>query len=422
MLLEMHLKNSIGCLLYELKGVTIAMTENSWPLMKNNVEREDLDLLIEYLRQDDPKLTHGPKVAEFEETWSKWLGVKYSVMLNSGSSANDLTMLALRELHGTGEVIVPALTWVSDIASVIHAGFSPVFVDINPRSLGLDTEKVLASLTPNTKAVFITHVLGYNALTNELLAELSRLGIPLVEDVCESHGATHGGRKLGSLGWASNFSFYYAHHMTTIEGGMVSTDDPELFDLIRMLRSHGMVRESISDQTKQKYLNAYPDLNPDFIFAHYSHNMRPTEINGILGLSQLRRLDQNNRRRTDNLMRFLDGLDSDLYRTDFLTEGSSNYALTLVLAEASLNFRNCVEETLYEKGVEFRRGLSGGGNQLRQPYLKMFKNIPGPESLPNTDFVHHFGWYIGNYPSLDFETIDSLCKTLNSISKQSLPA
>lgn len=386
-----------------------------WPLMKNNVEREDLDLLIEYLKKDNPRLTHGPRVAEFEEAWSRWLGVRFSVMLNSGSSANDLTMLALREMRGTGEVIVPALTWVSDIASIIHAGFSPVFVDINPRTLGLDAAKVMSAITHKTKAVFLTHILGYNALTDELLAELPRLQIPIIEDVCESHGATHNGKKLGSLGWASNFSFYYAHHMTTIEGGMISTDDSQLFDLLRMLRSHGLVRESLYDETKEKYLSGYPDLNPDFIFAHYSHNMRPTELQGILGLSQLKRLDDNNQKRTSNLIRFLNGLDSRLYRNDFIVKGSSNYAFTLVLVKPSFAFRDRVEQTLKSEGIEFRRGLSGGGNQLRQPYLRRLKIAPDPASLPNTDFVHHFGWYIGNYPGLEIGKIDFLCKLLNSI-------
>ena len=159
--------------------------------MINNVERADLDLMIDHLKQDDPKLTHGPKVHEFENQWSKWLGVKYSVMLNSGSSANDLSMLALRELYGKGEVIVPALTWVSDIAAVLHAGHKPVFVDIDPQSLGMSTDKIISAITPNTKAIFFTHVLGLNGLTDELLAELDKRGILLIEDVCESHGATH---------------------------------------------------------------------------------------------------------------------------------------------------------------------------------------------------------------------------------------
>ena len=236
-----------------------------WPLMKNNVSREDLDAVIDHLKQEDPKLTHGPYVREFENEWSKWLGVKYSVMVNSGASANDLTMLALGELRGKGEVIVPGLTWVSDIASVLHAGHTPVFVDIDEKSLGMNTSAIINAITPNTKAVFLTHVLGLNALTDTLLDTLKDLSIPLIEDVCESHGATHKGRKLGSLGWASNFSFYYAHHMTTIEGGIVSTNDPEFYEMIRIMRSHGMVRESSSQETKKKYSDSFPDLNPDFI-------------------------------------------------------------------------------------------------------------------------------------------------------------
>lgn len=390
------------------------MTEIPWPLMQNNVEREDLDLLIAHLQGDDPKLTHGPIVAQFEAEWSEWLGVKHSVMVNSGSSANDLTMLALREMKGSGQVIVPALTWVSDIASVLHAGFDPVFVDINKRTLGMSTELILEAITPKTKAVFLTHVLGYNALNDKLISELKRLGIELIEDVCESHGATHNSKKLGSFGWASNFSFYYAHHMTTIEGGMVSTNDSDLYDLIRMLRSHGLVRESLNEKTRGKYLAEFSDLNPDFIFAHYSHNMRPTEINGILGLSQLRRLDANNAIRTENLMSFLSGLDSKVFWTDFHVEGSSNYAFTLVLRQGSYSLRDSIEQRLRSNGIEFRRGLSGGGNQLRQPYLRRFRGlIPSPESLPNTDFVHNFGWYIGNYPTIEQSRIEWLTSLLN---------
>ena len=140
-------------------------TNIKWPLMNNNLLREDLDSVIELLKQEDPKLTNGPKVREFEGVWSKWLGVKYSVMLNSGASANDLTLLALKEMFGPSEVIVPALTWVSDVASVLNAGHTPIFVDINLKTLGMATDLILKSITPKTKAVFLTHVLGFNALT-----------------------------------------------------------------------------------------------------------------------------------------------------------------------------------------------------------------------------------------------------------------
>jgi CDP-6-deoxy-D-xylo-4-hexulose-3-dehydrase len=374
-----------------------------WPLMSNNLSRSDLNSVIKLLKEDDPKLTNGPAVKEFEEQWSRWLGVKYSVMLNSGASANDLTMLALREITGTGEVIVPALTWVSDIASVIHAGHKPIFVDINPKTLGMDADLILNSITPKTKAVFLTHVLGFNALSDKLLLELANRGVILIEDVCESHGAKHNDRKVGTFGWASNFSFYYAHHMTTIEGGMISTNDLDLYEMLRIMRSHGMAREASLDKTKEFYAQKYPDLNPDFIFLYPSHNMRSTEINATLGLSQLKHLDKNVSLRKTNFDEFLKSIDGDVFRTDFNIEGNSNYAFTLVMKNPDIALRDKIEDILKMKGIEFRRGLAGGGNQLRQPYLKTIEGVPAPESLPNVDFIHNFSWYIGNYPNINSE-------------------
>ena len=203
--------------------------------------------------------------------------------------------------------------------------------------------------------------------------------------------------------------------MTTIEGGMISTNDSELHDLVRMLRSHGMVRESSNENTKKKYLAEYPDLNPDFIFANYSHNMRPTELNALLGLSQLKRLDSNNSKRTKNLNLFLSKLNSKVFQTDFFVDGSSNYAFTLVMKEGSFELRDQIETLLRGNGVEFRRGLSGGGNQLRQPYLRKLGGFPAPESLPNTDHVHHFAWYIGNFPDLESSRIEWLCELLQTV-------
>ncbi len=143
--------------------------------------------------------------------------------------------------------------------------------------------------------MFLTHVLGYNALTPRLLDELAARGIPLIEDVCESHGATFAGRKLGTFGLVSNFSFYYAHHLSTIEGGMVSTDDADLYERLRMLRSHGMVREATDAGLRESFAELCPDLNPDFIFALPAYNCRSTEINAVIGRCQLQRLDDNNR-------------------------------------------------------------------------------------------------------------------------------
>ncbi len=386
-----------------------------WPLMQNNITRDDLDTLIEFLKQDDPILTQSSQVKAFEKKWSDWLGVKYSVLVNSGSSANLLTIAALKQHYGSGEIIVPTLTWVSDIASVIQGGFTPVFVDINPRTLGMDTAQILQKITPETKAVFLTHILGYNALNQTLLAELEKRGIPLIEDVCESHGATFNDQKLGSFGLMSNFSFYYAHHMSTIEGGVVCTNDPELYETVRMLRSHGMVREASNEATKQSYKDNYPDLNPDFIFAFPAYNVRSTEINAVLGLTQLDRLDENNKIRTENLKLFLNNLDPEKYFTDFEITGSCNYAFTLVIKEPNQALYENVVRAMREHKVEFRRGTSGGGNQLRQPYLKKLIGADEYKNYPNVNHIHFYGFYIGNYPDLEQDKILKLCAILNEL-------
>jgi CDP-6-deoxy-D-xylo-4-hexulose-3-dehydrase len=383
--------------------------------MKNNLARQDLDAVIELLRQDDPILTHSRQVREFEAEWSAWIGLRHSVFVNSGASANLLTTAALRETRGLGEIIVSPLGWVSDIAAVIQQGFTPVFADVDPCTMGMQPRQILDRITPRTKAVLLTHVLGFNALTDELLTELAARGIPLIEDTCESYGATFRGRKLGSFGLMSNFSFYYAHHMTTIEGGMISTDDPELYQALRMLRSHGMVRESNSPELRDRYLRDFPDLNPDFIFALPGYNVRPTEIAAVIGRSQLKRLDDNNRRRARNFDVFLKNLDPRHYFTEFATAGSCNYAFTLVLRHADDELCRRVMETLRREGVEFRRGTAGGGNQLRQPYLRPLVGPDEAVKYPNVDHIHFYGFYIGNYPELEEQQIRWLCQTLNDV-------
>jgi CDP-6-deoxy-D-xylo-4-hexulose-3-dehydrase len=381
--------------------------------MQNNIIREDIDTLIRFLQNEEILLTQSRNVAAFEEEWSDWLGCAHSVFVNSGASANLLTMAALFHTRGPGEVIVPTLTWVSDIASVLQCGFTPVFVDIDPNTLGMDPAQVLLAITPNTRAVFLTHILGYNALNRELLEELQARGIPLIEDVCESHGATFEGGKLGTFGLMSNFSFYYAHHMTTVEGGMICTDDPDLYQTLRMLRSHGMVREATSKELQRLYYDKHPDLNPDFIFAFPAYNVRSTELNAVLGRSQLKRLDANNALRRRNLQLFLDHLNPEKYRTAFETTGSCNYAFTLVLKHPDHEFCNKVMAALRSHGVEFRRGTSGGGNQLRQPYLRDHPASKELERFPQVDHVHFFGFYIGNYPELNPDSILELCSLLN---------
>ena len=384
------------------------------PLMLNNISREDLDCLIRYLQQDEPRLTQGSNVLNFEQEWSDWLGVKYSVYVNSGASANLITIAVLRELTGNGEILVPPLTWVSDIAAVLHSGYQPVFVDINPGSLALDTDQVIASISQSTKAVFLTHVQGFNGLTQKLLDYLDKLNIPLIEDVCESHGAIFNGKRLGTYGLMSNFSFYYAHHMSTIEGGMVCTDNEDIYQMLRMFRSHGMVREATDEKLRSKYALTYPSLNPDFIFAYPAFNVRNTEIGAVIGRNQLRRLDKNNQKRIKNHEIFLANLDETMFRTNFDCEGSCNYAFNVILREPDLKLRNRLEDAMRESKVEFRRGSAGGGNQMRQPYLSSVVAEGAWERFPEVEHIHHYGWYVGNYPDLGSQSIVELCNILNN--------
>jgi CDP-6-deoxy-D-xylo-4-hexulose-3-dehydrase len=385
------------------------------PLMSDNIDKEDIKSLIDFLDQEQiPKLTNGPKVAEFENKWGEWLGTKYNLMVNSGASANELTMLALNYIHGQGEIITPPLTWISDVSSVIFSGFKPVFVDINLKNLSFDIDKLKEAITPDTKAIFLTHVLGINGLTDELLQLCEEKGILLIEDVCESHGTTFKDKKVGTYGFASNFSFYFAHHMSTIEGGMICTNDEYFYQICRALRSHGMTREMTNETLRQQIIDENPDLNKDFIFLNPAHNFRSTELNAVIGLSQIKKLDSNNLNRVNNFQYFIERLDSNKYITDLEVEGQCNYAFIIILKEPSFEMRDKLESTLSQNGIEFRRGLSGGGNQLRQPYFKKHYNI-NHNDFKNVDHVHHFGWYVGNYPSLETEKIDTLLKILNNI-------
>jgi CDP-6-deoxy-D-xylo-4-hexulose-3-dehydrase len=278
----------------------------------------------------------------------------------------------------------------------------------------MDTDQVIKAVTEDTRAVFITHVQGFNGLSDRLLDFLDDKGIILIEDVCESHGATHNGRRLGCFGLMSNFSFYYAHHMSTIEGGMVSTNDDQTYEALRMLRSHGMVREASQQQTIESYQNNNPELNPKFIFAFPGYNMRNNEIGAILGRNQLKRLDANNELRTRNNNHFLANINGEFYQTDFHLEGSSNYAFNLVLKEKDDGLMEKLMKTLDYHGVEFRRGSAGGGNQLRQPYLKPYLGSEAWKEFPETEHIHFYGMYIGNFPDLKVSEVDEIVNIVNS--------
>ena len=392
-----------------------------FPLMKNNILDTDLSPVISLLKEKDPKLTSGPNVKKFEELWSEWLGVKYSVFINSGSSANLLCLALLKEkFPNGGDVIVPPFTWSSDISSIIWMGFNPKFIDISLSTLGLNSDLVIQELkkNKNIRAIFLTHAQGINGLDDKLLNYVKANNIYLIEDVCESHGVVlETGEKAGAVGDVSCFSFYYAHHMSTIEGGMVCTNDESTYESLRMLRSHGMVREMHNENHKQKWINDYQDLNEKFIFTKPAFNFRNNEIGALIGIEQLKRLDSMIKKRAENFEYFLDLLPDWCFK-GFNLKGQSNYAFNVILNEPNQQLMNKLEKKLEENGIEYRRGSAGGGNQMRQPYVRKIYNFTEKdfkEISPVTDHVHFYGMYLGNYPELTFKSIDEIAAIISSV-------
>ncbi|MAH07748.1 CDP-4-keto-6-deoxy-D-glucose-3-dehydrase [Candidatus Pacearchaeota archaeon] len=388
-----------------------------WQLINDSITQEDKQQLIDYISVDNVRFTQGSKVKEFENAWSEWLDVKHSVFVNSGASANYIMVSILKELKGTGEVIVPTLGWVSDVSPIVNLGLKPVFVDVSLETFSTDLEKIKPLVNKNTIGVTLVHCLGFNAITDKLVDYCKENDLFLIEDCCESHGATYNSQKIGTFGDVSNFSFYFGHHMTTIEGGMVCTNDDEIFQYAKMFRSHGMTRldylqdDELGMKLQKKYETLYPDLNPLFTFAVPGYNVRNQELNAVLGLSQIKRLDYNIDRRVENLNIWIDSLSKEKFFVDFTIEGNSNFALPLIVLNSDKNRFIRVCDILEDNQVEYRIGTAGGGNQAKQPYLEKYDYYAG--DLPNSDYIHEFALYIGNHSELKEEQIKELCKKLN---------
>ena len=389
-----------------------------WPLINDNITISDRKVLSNFILSNK-RLTNGKKVIEFENIWSKWLGTKRSVMVNSGTSGNYISIAIVKELLGIGEVIVPPLGWVSDISSVTQLGMTPVFVDVSMDNLSITSENIKNAITDKTKAIVLVHCLGFNAINEEIIKIAKEKNILLIEDCCEAHGATFNGQKVGTFGDISIFSFYFGHHITTVEGGMISMNDEKIYELSKLFRSHGMTRE-VSSETQENYKNKYPNLNPLFTFAVAGFNMRSTEINAVLGIEQMKRIDDNVIKRKHNFNVWLNNLDKNKFVVEFDLEGNSNFALPLIMKpnyvdRLSINDDfSGVCDVLNLNGVEYRLGTSGGGNQSLQPYLEKYEyRVVG--ELTNVNYIHSNSLYIGNHTDLTDEQIINLCKRLNNV-------
>ena len=337
------------------------------------------------------RLTNGPQVRKFEEEWSEWLGVEHSLFVSSGSTANSLLVSAWKELNNVpdgAKVIVPACTWVTNISPIIQNNLTPVFCDINLKdfSFSIDGLQRIAEEHQDIRGIFVTHLLGFSAK----VAEFRKLFpyADILEDVCESHGAIlEGGKNAGTYDVGGTFSFYFGHHMTTVEGGMVSTNNPDLYDLMRIKRSHGMARESINCGG---YSAQYPEIDPRFLFVTDGYNFRNNEIGAVLGQSQLKRLDDMIDIRNENYRSYYEVLRQ--YQNLFLLPEEPSplqSSFFLPLISHNVDTHNHLQELLDEYEVEYRPVV--GGNLLRQPFLKDYT-----ASCPNADVLHERGLYIGN--------------------------
>ena len=336
------------------------------------------------------RLTQGPQVRKFEDQWSKWLDVKHSLFVSSGSTANSLLVSAWKDLNDIpdgAKVIVPACTWVTNIAPIIQNNLTPVFCDVNLKDFSFDINalQTIACDNSDIRGIFVTHLLGFPAQVDEFHKIFPHADI--LEDVCESHGAVlEGGKMAGTYDVGGTFSFYFGHHMTTVEGGMVSTNNSDLYDLMRMKRSHGMSRESTHAQT---YANMYPEINPQFLFMTDGYNFRNNEIGAVLGQSQLRRLGDMIDSRNENYRTFFDMLlnHEDKFHLPTWNYRMSSFCLPLICRRPDIY--NRLQELLVEYQVEYRPVV--GGNLLKQPFLSKYE-----ARCPNADILHETGLYVGN--------------------------
>ena len=391
------------------------ITQNyTWPLMKNTVTLSDRLKMAKFVLTSD-KLTQGNEVRKFEEEWSEWLGVKHSLFVSSGSTANLLLVSAWKELYdipNNAKVIVPACTWVTNVAPIIQCGLTPIFCDINLEDYSFDLDKLQElrdQYGEDIYGIFVTHLLGFPAQVEKFHEIFPNAHI--LEDVCESHGAVlENGKKAGTYDVGGTFSFYFGHHMTTVEGGMVSTNDPELYDLMRIKRSHGMARESLYFET---YKEKYPDVNPSFLFVTDGYNLRNNEIGAVLGRSQLKRLDSMIEIRNRNYERYLDIIkrysNSTVETTYYVpkTKGQVSSFCFPIVCNNTLVFKD-VEELLKRYHIEYRPIV--GGNLLRQPFLREYS----AECL-NADIAHEKGLYIGNNHFVNDSNLDTLDEILSQI-------
>jgi CDP-6-deoxy-D-xylo-4-hexulose-3-dehydrase len=381
-----------------------------WALMKDTISFSDKLKLIHFILTSN-RFTNGPKVVEFEKKWSAWLGVKHSLFVSSGSTANFLLIAAIKELYNLqngDKVLLPACTWVTSVAPILQLGLTPIFCDISLSNYCID-EKDLESIKekhPDIKLVFTTHLLGFHSNIDQIQKIFPDAIV--AEDCCESHGVLNqDNQRTSKSSQAMTFSFYYGHHMTTIEGGMISTNNSELYELMRMKRSHGFAREA-SKEKFNYYKDKYDSILPSFLFVTDGYNFRNTELSAVLGISQLKRLDSFIQKRKTNYKKYLNLISKypDKFHIPEDYPGISSFSLPFICK--NLETFEILKKQFDLHKIEYRPIV--GGNLLNQPFLKDY-SFNYEKTNYNVDLLQEFGLYVGNSQYVgdkEFEVLEKI--------------
>lgn len=376
-------------------------------LVKDTIDQNDINLLIDWLKTN-PILTKNKVTIEFEEKFSKYQNKKYSVFLNSGSSANlamIYSLLVSNKLKNKN-IIVPAVSWTTTVTPIIQLGLNPILCECDKETLGLDIDYLKMLVKEHKPSVImLVHVLGFPNKMKEIMEICEQNDIILLEDSCESMGSFYNDTKTGSFGLMSSFSFFYGHHMSTIEGGMVCTDDYELYNILKSIRAHGWNRdldESFKSKLKENLdVDEFKDL---YTFYYPGFNFRSTDLQAFIGIQQLDKIEKNCVLRQWNYELYQNFIKNDYWKiTDFENCKISNFAYPIIHS----NIKQ-IAKALDEGGVDCRPLVCGSiGNQ---PY---WINIYGKQSFEFADIVDKFGLYVPNNPDLTSEEIMYICNIVN---------
>ncbi len=388
-------------------------TRIKYYLAEDTIDHKDINDLIRWLKTY-PRLTKDKLTLKFEHQWSQWLGSKYSLFCNSGSSANLLMYYALL-LSGklkNKKVIVPSVGWVTSIAPAIQFGFEPIMCEADPDTFGLDLnhlESLLKKHGPST--VMLVQVLGVPHKMRAMMALKQKYKFYLLEDACAAIGASCRDKKVGSFGDMASFSFYFGHQMSTIEGGMVSTNNKSFDTLLRMLRSHGWSKDlDHSEHNALVKKHRINDFHAPFVFYLPGFNFRSTDLNAFLGLGQIQKLDWIVSRRHENHERYMNHLNSHLY-VQRSEPGSKLCSISFGALAKNPSQRKRIVDALVNNGIETR--IFSAGNLGLHPF---WYHRYGKTSFPMADRIHHCGFFLPNNPSLKIKDVDFISKiVLNAL-------